>query len=478
MINQDAVCLDALSVDFDGRFQLSDIRWTIQPGEHWLITGANGSGKSALAAVLAGEGECLAGSRSGLPDRVALVSYERQAELIEAERRKDDADILDVISEGTPVAKIIDEVCQDHELAQALVETLGLRPLMGRAFRKLSTGETRKVMLIRALTSRPELLVLDEPFDGLDHDSLTWLQAHLRVLAKTVPMVIVLNRFDECPEFITHIAYVDHGHLLHQVKRDDESAFAELYQLLHLKMSELEVPMADPAVRLPALNSGDPLVRLTGATIRYGDNTVFENLDWTIEANEHWQLSGPNGSGKTCLLSLITGDHPQCYVNDIKVFGFQRGTGESIWQIKQYIGYVSTALQWEYRVGTGLRNVIISGFFDSIGLYTKSTETQKAIADQWLALLGMTARADEPFNRLSHGDQRLLLIARAMVKHPPLLILDEPCLGLDDLNRQLVLALIERICTSSETAVLYVNHRLEDHILGIDKHLTLSTPSV
>jgi molybdate transport system ATP-binding protein len=217
---------------------------------------------------------------------------------------------------------------------------------------------------------------------------------------------------------------------------------------------------------------------LTGATIRYGDNTVFENLDWTIEANEHWQLSGPNGSGKTCLLSLITGDHPQCYVNDIMVFGFQRGTGESIWQIKQYIGYVSSALQWEYRVGTGLRNVIISGFFDSIGLYTKSTETQKAIADQWLALLGMTARADEPFNRLSHGDQRLLLIARAMVKHPPLLILDEPCLGLDDLNRQLVLALIERICTSSETAVLYVNHRLEDHILGIDKHLTLSTPSV
>ena len=261
-------------------------------------------------------------------------------------------------------------------------------------------------------------------------------------------MVIVLNRFDECPEFITHVAYIDHGQLLYQVRRDDESAFAELYQLLHLKTSELDVPMADPAARLPALNPSDPLVRLTGATIRYPDNTVFENLDWTIEANQHWQLSGPNGSGKTCLLSLITGDHPQCYVNDIKVFGFQRGTGESIWQIKQYIGYVSTALQWEYRVSIGLRNVIISGFYDSIGLYTKSTDTQKAIADQWLALLGMSDRADEPFNGLSYGEQRLLLIARAMVKHPPLLILDEPCLGLDDMNRQVVLALIERICTA------------------------------
>ncbi len=467
------IILDDLFVDFDGRFQLSNISWSIQPGQQWLIAGANGSGKSALAAVLAGEGDHLSGTLSGLPDRVALVSFERQAELIAAELRKDDADILDVISEGTPVAEIIADGCLDDELAQTLVATLGLEPLMGRAFRKLSTGETRKVMLIRALTSRPQLLVLDEPFDGLDDESLHWLQDHLATLAETVPMVLVLNRFDECPDFITHVAYVDDGEILHQIDRTDELAYGELHHLLHLKTSELDVPMADPAIELPPLNAGDPLVQLTSATVRYADNTVFENLDWTIEANRHWQVSGPNGSGKTCLLSLITGDHPQCYVNDIKVFGFQRGTGESIWQIKQYIGYVSTALQWEYRVGTGVRNVIISGFFDSIGLYTKSTDTQKAIADQWLALLGMTGREDEPFNGLSFGEQRLVLIARAMVKHPPLLILDEPCLGLDDMNRQLVLALIERICRSGETTVLYVNHRLEDRIKGIDNHLAL-----
>ena len=155
------------------------------------------------------------------------------------------------------------------------------------------------------------------------------------------------------------------------------------------------------------------------------------------------------------------------------MFGFQRGNGESIWQIKQFIGYVSTALQWEYRVGTGLRNVIISGFYDSIGLYSKCTDRQREIADQWLALLGMSDRADQPFNKLSYGDQRLLLIARAMVKHPPLLILDEPCLGLDDMNRQLVLALIEKICASSETSVLYVNHHPEDQIKGIHNYMAL-----
>ena len=467
------IALEELSVDFDGRFQLHHINWTIAPGQQWLIAGANGSGKSALAALLAGEGDILSGKLSGLPRRVALVSYGRQAELIAAELRKDDADILDVISEGTPVAEIIAEVCLDSDLAETLVERLGIGQLMDRAFRKLSTGETRKVMLIRALTSHPELLVLDEPFDGLDQDSLVWLQSHLSEMAKTVPMVLVLNRFDECPDFITHVAYVEDGRLLDQVDRADEQALVELQQLLHLKTSDLEVPSADPAIDLTPLNPAEPLVQLTGATVRYADNTVFDELDWTIEPNQHWQVTGPNGSGKTCLLSLITGDHPQCYSNDIRVFGFQRGSGESIWQVKQYIGYVSTALQWEYRVGTSLRNVIISGFYDSIGLYSKSTDTQKAIANEWLAVLGMAHRANEPFNTMSFGEQRLALIARAMVKHPPLLILDEPCLGLDDMNRQLVLALIERICLGSETTVLYVNHREEDRIQGIDNHIAL-----
>ncbi|MEM7092532.1 MAG: molybdate ABC transporter ATP-binding protein ModF [Actinomycetota bacterium] len=465
--------LEGLSVDFDGRFQLHDIDWEIGPGEHWLIAGANGSGKSALAAALAGKGSILSGTRSGVPRRVAFVSYERQAELIEAERRKDDADILDVISEGTPVAEVIADVCEDDALAEELIDTLGLRSLMGRAFRKLSTGETRKVMLIRALTSRPDLLVLDEPFDGLDHASLRWLQDHLAMLAETVPMVLVLNRTDECPDFVTHIAYLDDGHLAQRVDRTDTTATGGLRQLLHLQTGGLELPGADAADALPPLDPDEPLVQLRGATVRYHENTVFEGLDWTIEPHQHWQITGPNGSGKTCLLSLITGDHPQCYVNDITVFGFRRGTGESIWQIKQYIGYISTALQWEYRVSTSVRNAIISGFFDSIGLYSKASDVQKAIADDWLELLGMRDRADAPFTSLSHGEQRLVLIARAMVKHPPLLILDEPCLGLDDMNRQLVLALIERICRSNTTTVLYVNHRAQDRIDGIEHHLAL-----
>jgi len=467
------ITLDKLCVDFDGHFQLTDIDWSIHQGEHWLVAGPNGAGKSALAAVLSGAGDITGGKLSGVPANVAIVSYEAQAELIAAELKKDDADILDVISEGTPVAELIERDTSDQELAAQLIEQFGLTELLPRAFRKLSTGETRKVMLVRALASAPDLIVLDEPFDGLDAQTHKMLLQHLHSVVHQTPTVMVLNRIDERPDFITHIAWVDQGRLVHRVACEDESAMADLNQLLHLKHAGIELPAADPIDRLPALDPKLPLADLRGVSVKYADNTVFEDVSWRIEAGQHWQLTGPNGSGKTCLLALITGDHPQCYVNDIQVFGFQRGQGESIWQIKQFIGYVSTQLQWEYRVGTSLKNVVLSGFHDSIGVYTKSSDVQKDIAMQWLEVLGMKHRANESFTQLSHGDQRLLLIARAMVKHPPLLILDEPCLGLDDINRQLVLALIEKICASGTTTVLYVNHHAEDKVAGIDQHLAL-----
>ena len=483
------VRLAGLSVDFDGRFRLEGIDWTLRPDERWAIVGPNGAGKSALAAVLAGAGTPLSGTVEGLPARVALVSYEAQAELVDAERRKDDADLLDVISEGTPVREMVFgadgaggadgatdggvDGCADPALAAELVGKFGLEPLLDRAFRKLSTGETRKLLMVRALASRPDLLVLDEPFDGLDASALPMLQAHLASVADRVPMVLVLNRFDEVPGFVTDVAHVDAGRLVRAVRRDDRTAYDELRRLLHLKAADVELPSVDPVDRLPPLDSDAPLVRLNGASIRYGDTVIFEGLDWTIRPGEHWQLSGPNGSGKTGLLSLITGDHPQCYVNDITVFGHRRGSGESVWEIKRFVGYVSTALQVEYRVSASCRNVVLSGFHDSIGVYTKSTDAQVRVADEWLALLGMAGRADESFARLSYGDRRLLLIARAMVKRPPLLILDEPCLGLDDANRQLVLALIGRICAGEGTTVLYVNHHAGDRVPGIERRLAL-----
>jgi molybdate transport system ATP-binding protein len=208
--------------------------------------------------------------------------------------------------------------------------------------------------------------------------------------------------------------------------------------------------------------------------VAYGDRVVLTQFDWRIESGQHWQVTGANGSGKTTLLELITGDSPHCYTNDLTVFGYKRGTGESIWQIKQYIGLVSSALHMAYRVSSSLENVLVSGFFDSIGVYQKPSEAQRQIVGAWLQRLGLDAVRQQPFNQQSYGNQRLLLIARAMIKQPALLILDEPCLGLDAPNRALVLALIEQLIARAQTTVIYVSHDARDRVDSISNTLALS----
>ena len=459
-------------IRFNESFSLVDINWTLEPGQIWAIMGASGSGKSALAAALTGAGELTSGTLEGIVANAGVVSLESQAALIERERLRDDSDITDKINQGTPTREMLEEVSKDPELLAKLIRLFRLETLLDRGFRKLSSGETRKLLFTRALTSKPDMLIVDGPYEGLDAQTVPLVSDILKQVSTEIPMLLVINRFDELPDFVTHIALLEKGHLKTTVETSDKTAMDLTSQLLHLKTTDIKIPAADPGNPIPALKPADPLVNIRDASVRYTDNLVFEHLDWRIETGQHWQLTGPNGSGKTSLLNLITGDHPQCYNNDIFVFGYQRGNGESIWDIKQHIGYVSSALHWDYRVSINCKNVIISGFYDSIGLYTKATDIQKEIAVQWLQILGFQDRAGQPLNQFSYGDQRLLLIARAMVKHPHLLILDEPCFGLDDMNRQLVLALIEKICAGSESTVIYVNHHAQDQIEGINNHLT------
>ncbi|NOR20527.1 MAG: molybdate ABC transporter ATP-binding protein ModF [Xanthomonadales bacterium] len=461
-------------VRFNDSFSLTDINWTLKPDQIWAITGASGSGKSALAAALSGEGDLTSGAISGIVENPAIVSLESQAALIERERLRDDSDITDKVSDGTPVSEMLDEVSVDPGLLTQLVDIFGLGSLLDRGFRKLSTGETRKVLITRALTSKPALVIIDGPFEGLDAQTVPLLSDILQSVSVETPLLLVINRLDELPEYVTHVAYLEKGRLVSITETCDKVSLGLIAQHFHLKTSKVSIPKAIPGESAAELNNTDPLVVIRNASIRYTDNLVFEKLDWRIEKGQHWQLTGPNGSGKTCLLNLITGDHPQCYSNDIFVCGYQRGSGESIWDIKQHIGYVSSALQWDYRVSINCRNVIISGFYDSIGLYAAATDLQRQVANQWLDVLGLQDQAGKPFKQCSYGDQRLLLIARAMVKHPHLLILDEPCFGLDDMSRQLVLALIEKICDGSETTVIYVNHHAGDHIEGIENYKALT----
>ncbi|MDU7099719.1 MAG: molybdate ABC transporter ATP-binding protein ModF, partial [Enterobacter sp.] len=432
-----------------GTFRLSDTRTltiadlTLRAGESWAFVGTNGSGKSALARALAGELNLLKGEYQSDFTRLTRLSFEQLQKLVSDEWQRNNTDLLSPGEEdtGRTTAEIIQDEVKDPTRCQRLAEQFGITPLLNRRFKYLSTGETRKTLLCQALMSEPELLILDEPFDGLDVQSRAQLASLLASLNQQgYTLVLVLNRFDEIPDFIQHAGVLADCNLTETGEKTALLKQALIAQLAHSEQLDgITLPEPDAPSARHALDPHQPRIVLRDGVVSYDDRAILNHLNWTVNPGEHWQIVGPNGAGKSTLLSLITGDHPQGYSNDLTLFGRRRGSGETIWDIKKHIGYVSSSLHLDYRVSTTVRNVILSGYFDSIGIYQAVSDKQHKLAQQWLDILGMDNRvADAPFHSLSWGQQRLALIVRALVKHPTLLILDEPLQGLDPLNRQLI----------------------------------------
>jgi molybdate transport system ATP-binding protein len=289
-----------------------------------------------------------------------------------------------------------------------------------------------------------------------------------------IRVILLLNLFSEIIPETTHIAYMKDG-MIFMSGVKDELLNSEALLRLHAFHYTLppRLPEIDSSNRIPPLPAGIPLIEMKDVVVRYDGKSVLNGLDWTVMSGEHWKITGPNGSGKSTLLSLVSADNTQAYANDISLFGMKRGSGESIWDIKKRIGLVSTSFQQDYRAGATVKIVVISGFFDSIGVYAQYTPRQQEIALEWLEMLHMEKRRDDPFRDLSYGEQRLVLLARAMVKQPDLLILDEPCQGLDDVNREMVLKLVDHLGKTGATQMLYVTHHPEDSIPCITNSMEL-----
>ena len=456
-----------------GTFRLSDTRTltiadlTIRAGASWAFVGTNGSGKSALARALAGELPLLKGECQGDFTRLTRLSFEQLQKLVSDEWQRNNTDLLSPGEEdtGRTTAEIIQDEVKDPARCQRLAERFGITALLNRRFKYLSTGETRKTLLCQALMSEPELLILDEPFDGLDVQSRAQLAALLESLNQQgYTLVLVLNRFDEIPDFIQHAGVLADCNLTETGEKTALLKQALIAQLAHSEQLDgITLPEPDAPSARHALDPHQPRIVLRDGIVSYDDRPILNRLSWTVNPGEHWQIVGPNGAGKSTLLSLITGDHPQGYSNDLTLFGRRRGSGETIWDIKKHIGYVSSSLHLDYRVSTTVRNAILSGYFDSIGIYQAVSDKQHKLAQQWLDILGMDNRvADAPFHSLSWGQQRLALIVRALVKHPTLLILDEPLQGLDPLNRQLIRRFVDVLISEGETQLLFVSHHAED----------------
>ena len=325
-----------------------------------------------------------------------------------------------------------------------------------QALKTMSSGEQKKALLNYLLQQDPDFIILVNPYDNLDVATQSQLKEQLQDIASNKIVVQLVSRLDDILPDTAHFFKLD-GDNLHPYESTD--AFWEENKTESTNFNgTIPPPLSPISIDLKEL------VSFKKVSVSFDGRKVLDEIDWTIKKGEFWQLIGPNGSGKSTLLSMITGDSHKGYGEDLTIFGQKKGSGESVWGLKQKIGYYTPAITNKFRGYHTLENMIISGLHDSIGLYVQPTDSEKQLAIQWLNLLNLKDRKNDHFRDLSVGNKRLVMMARAMVKHPPLLILDEPTAGLDDSSANLFVALVNKIAKESDSTIVFVSHRKEPQL--------------
>ncbi len=467
------ITLEDVTVRVGGVWVIKGLNWEIRRGENWVLWGANGAGKTSLARALLGEaaivggklrrhysGRGKTGDDPGRREPVALVSPDQQFDLFRSEQLLHQMrHFSGRIHERTPAKDVLAAEIPDDDRALSL---LNVAPLLARPLEGLSAGEMRRLLIARALMRNPQLLVLDEPFNGLDAATRDQLAQILdRLGAAGTQMVLITHRPADISSVFKYLLHIDAGRAVWQ---------GRVREFLHGRFRQSDDPSrrADGNIHWtdPPASNGIPaaatMIEMRGVNVAYGGSAVLTDVHWTVRNGENWALIGPNGAGKSTLLKLITGDNLQGYANELILFGRPKGSGESVWDVKRQIGYVADDLQLRYQKKMTGFDVVCSGFFDSVGLFRHCSQVQKRTARQWLARTDTEDLASRLFSRLSYGQQRMLLIVRAMVKSPRLLILDEPCNGLDAANRRRLLAMLDLIANGHAANLLYVSHRPDE----------------
>lgn len=475
-------------------YRMADpVNLVINDGEQIAIVGENAAGKSRLVDIIISKFPLLLNevhydfapsAKKLVSENVKYItfrdSYGDSDSSYYYQQRWNQHDI----DENTPTAgQLLEKTSElqhtNEELRKHLYEMFQLEPLLDKYIITLSSGELRKFQLTRTLLSEPRVLIMDNPFIGLDAATRDQLKDLLETLIKETKLlvILVLSKTDTLPEFITHVLPVEGCVLKEKITRQ---AFLD-------KQNSTEYPgisqeIKDTIINLPSKDiskesfypkQGGEILRFNKVSIRYGKRTILKELDWTVCEGERWALKGQNGCGKSTLLSLVCADNPQSYACDIRLFGHQRGTGESIWEIKRHIGYVSPEMHRAYLKDLPAIDIVASGLNDSVGLYTRPRPEQRAICELWMKIFGIEELASKTFLKLSSGEQRLCLLARAFVKDPELLILDEPLHGLDLPNRKKVKEIITAFCQRPNKTLVMVTHYEEELPPCITHHLTL-----
>ena len=432
--------------------------------EVWCVYGDNRSSIDRFVQLFnRGAAPLLSFKNMVIPADLGVVSFKDQQDLFEDEVRKDDSDFLDRLDPGTMAREFI----TDLEDNRGLVEQFRLDHVLDRGYRQLSSGESRKLLILKAVTDGAGHLLIENPYDGLDIESCAEFDRIITLLTERgVKVLVVLSSRSDIPGWCTHLAWLKEGRLegcgLREEILEEIDAGINGNGWQEIVQSRGEVDEDGPS---------SELIRLVKGHAKYGTRTIFSELDFTVNQHQHTLISGPNGAGKSTLLGLVTGDHPDCYTNELYLFGNRRGSGESIWQIKKEMGIVSPALHREHYVPGNCLQIVVSGFFDSIGLYRKPSEQHRELASSWLQVIGLGSLATTPFRTLGYGEQRLVLIARALIKMPKLLVLDEPTHGLDDANRANLLDFLELVVDKRISTIVYVSHRRDEFRRFFRQHI-------
>ena len=449
------------------------INFTLYEGEQLAILGPNGSGKTKLVNTIIGRYPLLMNEvRYDFGEHNHRMLYENIHYLAFRDSYGDadgsyyyqqrwhsqDVELSPAVRDVLPEA--------DDEYTASLYADFGIDALLDKQLVMLSSGELRRLQIVKALMTTPRVLIIDNPFIGLDASTRTQLTDLLKrlIAERGLQLILVVSREEDVPDFVTRVVETHPN----PPCKGGNSDIASTIQ--NDKQGENS---AEPQVLPHREDLGGSIISLRNVTLRYGERTIFEGLNWEIQRGECWALHGRNGCGKSALLSLICGDNPQAYACDISLFGRRRGTGESIWEIKKRIGYVSPEMHRAYLKDLPAIEIVASGLHDSVGLYVRPRPEQKDTCLKWMQMFGIEELADRTFLKLSSGEQRLVLLARAFVKDPELLILDEPLHGLDTYHREMVRGIIDTFCSRPEKTLIMVTHYPEELPTCITHHKTL-----
>jgi molybdate transport system ATP-binding protein len=472
------ITLKHVSVVLNNKKLLDDINLTIDNNENWAIVGKSGSGKTTLAKAISKQifhhGEISTTTMNPKDSKIAFVPQQHQFKnkqnihLFYHQQRFNSIDTEDTLT----VAELLENKIDKKE--NKWISFFEIEPLLNKPMIQLSNGENKRLQLTRALQDDPQIIILDNPFIGLDKSGRAVLQNALDQLAQLGKKIILICNPKDTPNCTTHIAYLHQGKLALQgtkelILKKLETQETNSPSLITSSISKLYQPVFDDF---------EKAVELQNVNIRYNEKVILENINWTINKGEKWCVSGPNGSGKSTLLSLITADNPQAFANQIWLFDKKKGSGESIWDIKKKVGHVSPELHLFFEKGIDVKDAVASGLFDTIGLFKRFSKEEEAIIDSWMEITRINQFKSKRLYQLSLGEQRLVMLTRALVKSPPLLILDEPCQGLDEEQSQLFKEIIDAICQNQKITLIYVSHYSDDLPESINHFLHLENGCV